>query len=169
VAPDRIRFDNHAVIGARMAEHIGARLRLSKEQIDRVVELVENHMRFADVTRMRPSTLKRFFRLPRFEDHLQLHRLDCRMSHGDLSLYQFCRDQLSKLPEEALRPPRLLSGDDLQRLGYQPGPQFRQMLEAVEDAQLDGSVTTKADAVALVRSAFPPADSHRDTENAENT
>src|SRR6266404_3154544 len=101
---DRIRFDQHAEVGTRMAEEICRRLRLSNDETEQVLSLVANHMRFADVTRMKESTLKRFFRLPKFEEQLELHRLDCMSSHRDLSLYEFTRKKFHALPAEQIRP-----------------------------------------------------------------
>jgi poly(A) polymerase len=150
-APDRIRFDQHAEIGARMAEELCRRFRLSNEETEQVSALVANHMRFADVTRMKDSTFKRFVRLPEFDEHLELHRLDCLASHRSLDLYDFTLEKLRSLPPEQIRPEPLLTGDDLIQAGYSPGPQFKELLTAVEDAQLDGSIGTKEEALALVR------------------
>jgi poly(A) polymerase len=151
VAPDRIRFDGHAEIGTKMAAEICRRFRLSNEDTDQVLSLVANHMRFGDVMRMKDSTLKRFFRLPKFEQHLELHRLDCQSSHRDLSLYDFARDKFHALPAEQIQPTPLITGADLIAAGHQPGPQFKELLTAVEDAQLDGSISTKEEALALVK------------------
>jgi poly(A) polymerase len=151
VAPDRIRFDGHAEIGTKMAQEICRRFRLSNEETEHVMSLVANHMRFADVTRMKDSTLKRFFRLPQFEQHLELHRLDCMSSHRDLSLYDFAKEKFHTMPQEQIRPTPLITGDDLIRIGYRPGPMFKELLTAVEDAQLDGSISTKGEALALAR------------------
>jgi poly(A) polymerase len=151
VAPDRIRFDGHAEIGTKMAAEICRRFRLSNDDTAQVLSLVANHMRFADVTRMKDSTLKRFFRLPGFEQHLELHRLDCQSSHRDLSLYDFAKEKFHELPPEQIRPTPIITGDDLIAAGYQPGPMFKELLTAVEDAQLDGKITTKEEALDLVR------------------
>jgi poly(A) polymerase len=151
-APDRIRFDGHAEIGTKMAEDICHRFRLSNDDTDHVLSLVANHMRFGDVQRMKDSTLKRFFRLPKFEEHLELHRLDCQSSHRDLSLYDFAREKFHALPAEQIRPTPLITGTDLIAAGYQPGPQFRELLTAVEDAQLDGTIGNKEEALGLVKS-----------------
>jgi poly(A) polymerase len=151
VAPDRIRFDGHAEIGTKMAAEICRRFRLSNDDTAQVLSLVANHMRFADVTRMKDSTLKRFFRLAGFEQHLELHRLDCQSSHRDLSLYDFAKEKFHALPAEQIRPTPLITGDDLIAAGYKPGPQFKELLTAVEDAQLDGSISTKEEALELVR------------------
>jgi len=157
VAPDRIRFDGHVEIGTRMAEEICHRLHFSNEDTKQIAALVANHMRFADAERMKESTLKRFLRLPKFDEHLELHRLDCLSSHGNLALYDFVRERLSHTSEEEIRPAPLLKGDDLIRLGYKPGPKFRGMLSAIEDAQLEGALHTREEALSFVLSEFPLA------------
>lgn len=154
-APDRIRFDAHAAVGAKMAEAICNRLRVSGSQTARVVAMVSNHMKFKDLPQMRESTRKRFLRQPGFEQDLELHRIDCLSSHGDLSLHTFAREELARTPAERLRPPRLLNGTDLIALGYAPGPRFREMLEAAEDAQLEGQLTSPDGARAWVRQRYP--------------
>jgi poly(A) polymerase len=151
VAADRIRFDQHDEVGTKIASEICRRLRLSNDETAQVCALVANHMRFGNVLRMKESTLKRFFRLPRFDEHLELHRLDCMSSHRDLELYNFAREKLSSLPAEQIRPQPLITGDDLIAAGYRPGPQFKELLTAVEDAQLDGTISTREEAMELVR------------------
>ncbi len=155
VAPDRIRFDGHVEVGVKMAEQICHRLRFSKHDTEQIARLVANHMRFSDVQEMRPSTLKRFFRLPRLDEHLELHRLDCLASHRDLTLYNFVREKLAELPAEQIRPQPLLTGDDLIAMGYTPGPQFKQILAAVEDGQLEGRLDDPEQAREFVRREFP--------------
>jgi poly(A) polymerase len=154
-APDRIRFDEHAKVGTKMAEAICHRLRFSNEDTDQILLLVENHMRFGDVERMKPSTFKRFIRLPRFDEHMQLHRLDCEASHRSLQLYDFTREKRAELPASAIRPEPLITGDDLIAAGYAPGPVFKQILSAVEDAQLDGGLQSKKQAMKFVSQKFP--------------
>lgn len=148
---DRIRFNEHAEIGTRMAEEICRRLRFSNDDTAQIAALVANHMRFKDVLQMKPATLKRFVRLPRFEEHLQLHRLDCLSSHGHLDNYEFVRRFVEETPPDQVRPPRLLGGDDLIGLGLRPGPQFRAILDRVEEAQLDGTVNDREGAIRLAR------------------
>jgi len=154
-APDRIRFDEHAKVGTRMTEAICRRLRFSNDETDQISALVENHMRFMDVERMNASTFKKFIRLPHFDEHLELHRLDCQSSHRNLRLYEFTRTKMNELPPEAVRPRPLLTGDDLVELGYVPGPQFKQILTAAEDAQLNGLLRSKGEALQFVRDEFP--------------
>jgi len=156
VAPDRIRFDGHVEVGVKMAEEICHRLRFSKHDTEQIALLVANHMRFADVKEMKPATLKRFFRLTHFDEHLELHRLDCLASHRDLTLYNFVHEQLAQMPAEEIRPKPLLTGDDLIAMGYTPGPQFKQILAAVEDAQLEGRLQDTEEAREFVRGAFFP-------------
>ena len=112
-------------------------------------------MRFGDVERMKESTLKKFLRLPRFEEHLELHCLDCQSSHGDLTSYNYIREKLSSIPPEIMRPQPLIGGDDLIAAGYQPGPRFKQILSTIEDSQLEGRLHSKEEALALVHQLFP--------------
>jgi poly(A) polymerase len=155
VAPDRIRFDGHAEVGVKMAEEICQRLRFSGDDTEQVLALVDNHMRFGHATRMSESTLKKFLRMPRFEQHLALHRADSLASHGNLSTYDFVKEKLVAIPPEKRRPVPLVSGDDLIAAGYAPGPKFREILEAVEDAQLEGRLVSKDSALEFVRREFP--------------
>jgi poly(A) polymerase len=155
VAPDRIRFDGHVEVGMRIGEEICRRLRFSNDDTEQILALIEHHMQFADIPRMKESTLKRFLRMPRFEEHLELHRLDCSASHGNLSLYDFAREQLAAIPPEKMRPTPLVTGDDLIAKGYVPGPSFKQILASVEDAQLEGKLDSKDQALAFVSETFP--------------
>jgi poly(A) polymerase len=155
VAPDRIRFDGHVDIGVKIAEEICHRLRFSGEETEQVLALVDNHMRFGQVTRMSESTLKKFLRMPHFQEHLALHRADCLASHGGLASYEFVKEKLAEIPPETMRPVRLVSGEDLIAVGYLPGPKFRQILDAVEDAQLEGRLASREAAMEFVRREFP--------------
>lgn len=155
---DRIRFNGHDKAGARMSRAICERLRMSKARAARIEELVANHMRFMNVEKMRESRLKRFLRAPYFEELLELHRIDCLASHGDLRTHAFCERKLEALQEEALRPPRLLDGHQLMRMGYPPGPGIGEILRAIEDAQLEGSISTAAQARDFARGNFPVPD-----------
>jgi len=155
VAPDRIRFDGHVEIGVKMAAEICRRLRFSNDETDQILALVENHMRFGDVLRMKESTLKKFLRLPEFGEHLELHRIDSLSSHGLLDAYDYAREKLLSLPPEAIRPKPLVTGRDLIEGGYEPGPRFKEILSAVEDAQLEGRLTTRDAAMEFVRREFP--------------
>jgi poly(A) polymerase len=148
---DRIRFDGHVEVGTRMAEAIAHRLKFSGEETEQVACLVAQHLRFKDVFEMRPATLKRFVRQPHFEEHLELHRMDCLAAHGKLDAYEFVRNFLLDTPAEQVRPPRLVNGDDLKLLGLAPGPGYREILEAVEEAQLEGRLGSREQALEFVR------------------
>jgi poly(A) polymerase len=156
-APDRIRFDGHVEVGVAMGAEICRRFRFSNEETQQILALVENHMRFADADRMRTSTLKRFFRLQGFDEHLALHRMDCLAGGGNLEHWEFVRERYAAMPEEAVRPTPLITGRELIAAGYTPGAQFKEMLRAVEDAQLEGTITTGEEALRLVRARFPIA------------
>ncbi len=155
VAPDRIRFDDHVDVGVKIAEQICERLRFSNQDAAQVLALVDNHMRFGHVTRMKESTLKKFLRLPGFDQHLALHRADSLASHGNLSTFELIRTKLAEIPPEKIRPAALVTGDDLIAAGYKPGPRFREILEAVEDAQLDGRLLSRDAALEFVNRQFP--------------
>jgi poly(A) polymerase len=155
---DRIRFDGHVEQGVRIADGILRRLRFPGDVSERVLALVANHMRFLHVPGMRESTLKRFLRMERFDEHLELHRVDCLSSHGNLDTYQYVVRKRKEFSEEQLRPPRLIGGDDLIAMGYRPGPAFRRMLEAVETAQLETRIRTREEALEWVRSEFRAPD-----------
>jgi poly(A) polymerase len=155
VAPDRIRFDNHVNVGVKMAEAICRRLRFSNSDIDQIMALVDNHMKFGQADRMSEATFKKFVRLPRFEEHLELHRLDCESSFRNLTSYHFVRGKLASMSPEVVRPKSLMTGEDLIGAGYSPGPRFKEILSAIEDGQLDGRLQTKESAMEFVRREFP--------------
>lgn len=157
-APDRIRFDGHVEIGVAMAAEICRRFRFSNDETRQILALIENHMRFMDARRMKASTLKRFFRLEQFDQHLALHRMDCLAASGNLENWEYIRERWQAMPEETIRPAPLLTGRELIAAGYRPGAGFKAMLHAVEDAQLEGSIATPDDALRLVRARFPIPD-----------
>ncbi len=154
-APDRIRFDGHVEIGVTMGAEICRRFRFSNEETRQVLALIENHMRFMDAQRMKESTLKRFFRLERFEEHLALHKMDSLAASGNLDHWEFVRERFSSMPEAVVRPHPLITGRELIAAGYPPGARFREMLRAAEDAQLEGTIATAEEALKLVQERFP--------------
>jgi poly(A) polymerase len=155
VAPDRIRFDGHVDIGVKIAAEICRRLRCSNAETEQILALVENHMRFGVIESMKESTLKKFLRLPHFDEHMELHRIDCLSSNGWLQAYEYAREKLRTIPEEAIRPKPLVTGQDLIAAGFEPGPRFKEILATIEDAQLEGRVTTREAAMEMVRREFP--------------
>jgi poly(A) polymerase len=156
-ATDRIRFDGHVEVGVTMAAEICRRLRFSNEETRQILALVQNHMRFMDTGRMKESTLKRFLRLPQFDEHLALHKMDCVAGSGFLENWEFMREKMRTLPLETVRPQPLITGRELIAAGYQPGPKFKEMLREVEDAQLEGRISTADEAMQLVRERFGEA------------
>ncbi|MEW6333261.1 MAG: HD domain-containing protein [Thermodesulfobacteriota bacterium] len=146
-----IHFYGHVQRGGEIAAAILRRLRFSLEETETILALVRGHMLFMDVQKMRPSRLKRFLRQPDFPLHLELHRLDCLASHGLLDHHRFCLGKLEAYSGAELRPAPLLTGKDLIRMGYRPGPLFREILLALEEAQLNGEVTDAEEARRLVQ------------------
>jgi poly(A) polymerase len=155
VAPDRIRFDGHVDVGVKIAERICHELRFSNDNASQILALVDKHMRFAHVQQMNESTFKKFVRMPHFDEHLKLHRMDCEASHGNLTSYNFTREKMASMPPAAMQPAPLVTGDDLIAAGYTPGPQFRKILSAVEDGQLEGRLRNLEEAIGFVRREYP--------------
>ncbi|MBV8225696.1 MAG: CCA tRNA nucleotidyltransferase [Verrucomicrobia bacterium] len=151
----RVRFNGHDKVGAAMAEVVMSRLRFPRSDIDAVVEAVRNHMVFKDVRQMRPAKLRRFMARPNFQIELELHRVDCAGSHGDLGNYQFLVDKAEEFANEPLIPPPLVRGDDLIAMGLKQGPRIGALLESVQTAQLDGEIKTREEAIELVKSLEP--------------
>jgi poly(A) polymerase len=141
-------------VGLAIGKQILGRLRFSNGDTEQILSLVEHHMKFKDVGRMRPATLKRFVRLPRFEEHLALHRLDSLASHRNLEAYEFVTDFIRTTPPEVVRPGRLVTGEDVLGLGYKPGPIVGRILAAVEEAQLNGELGSREEAISFVESKF---------------
>lgn len=155
VASDRIRFDDHVDVGVKIAQEICRRMRFPNDDTEQILALVDNHMRFGDAMRMKESTFKKFVRMPKFDEHLALHRADCLASQRNLTTYEFVRKKRSEIPAEKMRPSPLVTGDDLIAAGHVPGPKFREILNAVEDAQLEGKLPSRDAALAFVRREFP--------------
>lgn len=151
---DRIRFNGHVEVGMAIARSILTRLRFSNDDCAQILALVKHHMQFGDVMKMKQSTLKRFLRLPRFDEHLALHYADVMSSHGMLDMYEYAKESHEQLSDEEIKPRLLLDGEGLIKAGYRPGPLFRQMLTVAEDAQLEGAVTTRDEALRLVEERF---------------
>jgi poly(A) polymerase len=152
---DRIRFSGHDRVGAAMTEKLMERLRFSRHDIDRVAEAVRQHMVFKDVQNMRTAKLKRFMAREGFDEELELHRVDCQSSHGALDNYDFLKTKAEEFANEPLIPPPLVTGHDLMALGWKPGPHFGPILESIQTAQLEGTLTTKEDALAWIKANHP--------------
>ncbi len=157
----RIRFNEHDRIGAEMTEEIMRRLRFSGAEIDATVEMVRQHMVFKDVPKMRIAKLKRFMARPTFEDELELHRVDCEGSHRMLDNYEFLLRKREEFANEPIIPPPLVRGDDLIALGLKPGPKFREILDAVETGQLEGTLRTSEEALEWVKHEYSSAEGGR--------
>jgi poly(A) polymerase len=154
-AEGRIRFSGHDRVGAEMTLAIMERLRFSRADTVATVEAVAQHMVFKDVQKMRVSKLKRFMARPHFDDELELHRVDCASSHGGLDNHEFLIAKRAEFAAEPLIPPPLLRGRDLIAHGWRPGRRLGRVLEAVQNRQLEGTLTTREEALAWVAQEFP--------------
>ena len=147
----RIRFFGHEGVGARMAEEILRRLRFSNEQIEAVVACIANHMAFKDAPQMRVSTLKRLLARPTFSEELELHRVDCTASHGELDIHRFLLAKQTEFSKEEIKPKPWVTGHDLETLGMSPGPSMGKLLHQLMDEQLEGKFLDREAALARAR------------------
>jgi poly(A) polymerase len=152
---DRIRFNGHDKLGAEMSREICRRLKFSNKQIELIFELVRDHLKFKDVFYMKKSTLKRFIGTPDFEEHMVLHLADCLASHGSTEAYDFVMQKFEEFKDEEIKPEPLIGGRELIEMGYAPGPLFKEILNLVEEAQLEGEITNRSEALELVSRKYP--------------
>ncbi|HZU39069.1 MAG TPA: CCA tRNA nucleotidyltransferase [Gemmataceae bacterium] len=148
--PNRYTFHGHEHIGCRMASEIGHRLKLSNAERERIEWLVDKHQQLCDARRMRTSKLKKLLANPGIEELLALHRADAEASGRSTDHVTYCEQLLREWSEVDLNPPPLLTGHDLARMGLEPGPLFKELLDAVREAQLDGTITGPKQAMELI-------------------
>ncbi|MEQ8819233.1 MAG: CCA tRNA nucleotidyltransferase [Sumerlaeia bacterium] len=152
----KISFYGHERVGAEMAEDIGRRLRMSNDDIRKISDVVARHMRFMHASDWNRSTMRKFLAADTIEEDLAIHKSDCRSSHGMLHAYDLVRGELAALREKQENPipPPLLTGQDLKAMGFQPGPIFREILEAVQERQLEGELRSAEEARGFVAGRF---------------
>ena len=149
---DRIRFNGHDAMGAEMADTILHRLRFPNGVIAAVVPMVARHMQFMNVQQMRTAKLKRFMAEPTFLREMELHRVDCGSSNGFTDNYEFLQTKEVEFAAEPLIPLPLVTGRDLIQLGLQPGPRFKELLDAVQTEQLEGRILDRGPALDYLKS-----------------
>jgi poly(A) polymerase len=148
--PDRYTFYSHEHVGRRMAGEICLRLNLSNDERERIEWLVEKHQILSDARQMRPSKLKTLLIHPGILELLELHRADALASGRGIDHVEYCEQLLREWTKDDLDPPPILTGEDLIDAGLKPGPIFKKLLDAVREAQLDGTIHTKEEAWQLV-------------------
>ncbi len=148
---ERIRFNGHDALGATMAEEILRRLKYPNDVIEAVSFMVSRHMQFMHVQQMRVAKLKRFMATPTFPMELELHRVDCASSNGFTENLEFVKAKQAEFAAEPLIPPPLVTGRDLIALGLNPGPRFKELLEAVQTEQLEGRLLEREEALDWVK------------------
>lgn len=146
-----IHFYGHERIGAEMAVNIMTRLRFPKQQIEDVATAVRYHMQFKDAPKMRKATLRRMLLRPTFPLELELHRLDCLGSHGQLDIYEFLCSEAAELDRLPQIIPPFITGDDLLSLGVKPGPRLGAILTEARDKQLGEELNSREEALDWVR------------------
>ena len=152
---DRIRFNEHAEVGAMVTEKILERLRFSNDEKDAIVTCVKNHMRFKEVQHMRPGKLKRLLQSNTFQQELELHRIDCSSSHGNLDNWEFLKKKLEEYSQEEIEPKPLVTGNDILALGISPGPLVGKILEEVQELQLEGTLSSREQALVWIEAHYP--------------
>jgi len=150
----RIRFNGHEGVSSEISLRIMHRLRFSNEVIDAVIPAVRLHMSFKDVPKMRVATLKRMMARPTFEEELELHRVDCLSSHGMLDNHAMLIAKREEFGRAPLIPKPLVTGHDLIALGWKPSPRFAEILQSVQTRQLEGTLTSKDEALAWIEAEF---------------
>jgi len=148
---NRIRFDCHAAVGAELAEEILKRLRLPNDDIKAIAFCIGNHMRFMDVRRMRKATLCRLVGAATFATELELHRLDCGASHGDLANHAFLVEFQAACRAVPVLPRPWVTGHDIMSQGIASGPEIGRWKQRVYDAQLEGLVKDREAALAWLQ------------------
>ena len=148
--PERYTFHQHEHIGRRLASEIALRLKLSNNERERIEWLVERHQYLSDAPRMRRSKLKQIMSHPGIRELLALHRADALASGHSTDHVDYCEQLLQEWSEADLNPPPLITGHDLMRYGVPQGPLFKKLLDAVREAQLDGTIATPQEALELV-------------------
>jgi poly(A) polymerase len=152
---ERITFHGHCELGETMAVEVCQRLRRSRHVWERVGYLVRNHLRATHAPRMRKSTLKRFLAEDGIDELLELLRMDSAASNSKGEYYEFCRAKQKEFGTEQIKPPPLIRGRDLLEIGYRPGPIYGKILDAVEERQLEGELTSREQALAWVARQYP--------------
>ena len=135
-------------VGRRVAGEIALRLKLSTEERERIEWLVENHRILADAPAMRPAKLKPLLVHPGIDDLMALHRAQ----GGGLDALDHAV-AIRRTWDEAgeLNPAPLITGNDLLALGLPQGPMYKTLLQRARDAQLDGEIITRDQAIGLVQ------------------
>jgi tRNA nucleotidyltransferase/poly(A) polymerase len=136
-------------------QRIAERLKFSRAEMHHMTALVENFPRVSQVQQMPVSGLKRFFRLDRFQDHLELARIHRAAAKESLADYDFARRKRSEWGDVDIWPQPLITGDHLIAMGWPPGPAFKEILTRVEDEQLEGRLNTQEEAMNFVKEKFP--------------
>jgi poly(A) polymerase len=150
----KMTYYGHTDRGAEVATEVLQRLKRSRAVQEQVAYLVRYHLRMTMAQRMRRATLKRMIAEDGFAELLELSRIDALASSSYLGFYHFCRRAMAEMSSAEIRPRRLIGGNDLIALGFQPGPEFKQILREVEDLHLDGELTNHDDAMRYVREHY---------------
>lgn len=164
IEKQRITFKGHETISAEKSKTILQDLKYDNDTIDRVYYLVLNHMVFHkdDITKLRKSTIKKLLLIkvdekyvpnPLFDDLVKLYKYDVLASDKNLANYFNLLRRIGEIREELKKEPpvRLITGYDIMDLGVKPGPIISEIMSKVEDAQLEGIIKTREDALKYLK------------------
>ncbi|MCA9101074.1 MAG: hypothetical protein KDA63_07995, partial [Planctomycetales bacterium] len=148
----------------QLVDAVVTRWKLSNATSDRTRWLMENYATLAQARQLPWSRLQPLLTHEFAGELVGLSAAVLSAVDGDATQTEYCRQKLA-LPADQLDPPALLNGGDLNRRAIPAGPAYRRLLQAVRDAQLDGAVTTKAEALELV-DRLTDADTNNECNNA---
>jgi poly(A) polymerase len=151
---DRIRFDGHAAVSARMAEQILIRLKFPNKEKKHITAAVGGHMRFMDVQQMRASKLRQLIGAETFDLEMELHRLDCLGSHSQLDNFDYIRDYQQQMADEPILPDPLIRGNDLLALGIREGQLIGKILKETYEAQMENQFSSKDEAMNWIKTTY---------------
>ena len=126
------------------------RLKLSNHELDHIHWLVAHRHDLIDAPRMSQAHLKRLMIHPHMRDLLELFRAERIATNSDLTPLAFAEEFYHGTPDEEMNPKPLLTGGDLIDSGIQPGPRFKEILDTIRDAQLNGELNTREEALSLL-------------------
>lgn len=162
----RITFKGHETVSAEKSKVILRDLKYDNNIIDKIHYIILNHMIFHqdDIAKLRKSTIKRLILIeaegqqkyvpnPLFDDLVKLYKYDILASDRNLTNYFNLLKRVAEIREEIKKEPpiRLITGYDVMGLGIKPGPIISELMSKVEDAQLEGTIKMREDALKYLR------------------
>jgi poly(A) polymerase len=150
----RIRFHDHAPVGASIAGRILRQLKMPNEMIEDVEEVIRIHNTLHYTKDMRKSTLRKIIGAKHFPHSIELNRVDSMSSAQITEGFVHMIDSIIAQNGMLKMPSPFVTGGDLIDMGYKPGPVFGRVLREVYDQQLDGSIVDRETALEALKNAM---------------